>query len=73
MKNNKLYLILLGGIAVSFMGCTVQPWERGNLAKPQMALSPYPTQATFRNHNYRSREAGVGQGNQTGGGGCGCY
>jgi hypothetical protein len=54
-------------------GCsTVQPWERGTLAKPQMALDPYPMQSTYRAHNYNSREAGAGAGSH-GGGGCGCY
>jgi hypothetical protein len=50
----------------------VQPWERGNLAKPQMALDPYPLQSSLRAHNYGSREAAVG-GNAAQGGGCGCY
>ena len=50
----------------------VQPWERGNLAKPQMALDPYPLQSALRVHNYGSREAAAG-GNATQGGGCGCY
>jgi Domain of unknown function (DUF4266) len=50
----------------------VQPWERGNLAKPQMALDPYPLQSALRAHNYGSREAAAG-GNAAQGGGCGCY
>jgi hypothetical protein len=54
-------------------GCaTVQPWERGNLAKPQMALDPYPLQSSLRAHNYGSREAAAGS-NAAQGGGCGCY
>ncbi len=47
----------------------VQPWERGNLAKPQMALDPYPLQSALRAHNYGSREAAAG-GNAAQGGGC---
>ncbi|MEQ1560525.1 MAG: DUF4266 domain-containing protein [Methyloglobulus sp.] len=50
----------------------VQPWERGNLAKPQMALDPYPMQSSLRAHNYGSREAAAGD-NAAQGGGCGCY
>jgi hypothetical protein len=50
----------------------VQPWERGNLAKPQMALDTYPTQSALRAHNYGSREAMTGA-NSAQGGGCGCY
>ncbi|NOS75059.1 MAG: DUF4266 domain-containing protein [Methyloglobulus sp.] len=50
----------------------VQPWERSNLAKPQMALDPYPLQSALRAHNYGSREAAAGS-NAAQGGGCGCY
>ena len=50
----------------------VKPWERGNLAKPQMALDPYPLQSALRAHNYGSRKAAAG-GNAAQGGGCGCY
>ena len=50
----------------------VQPWERDNLAKPQMALDPYPLQSALRAHNYGSRDAAAG-GNAAQGGGCGCY
>jgi Domain of unknown function (DUF4266) len=57
----------------SLTGCAnVQPWERGNLAKPQMALDPNPLQSSLRAHNYGSREAAAG-GNAAQGGGCGCY
>ncbi len=53
-------------------GCVqVAPWERGRLAKPQMALDPYPVQSAIQEHVYSSREAG---GSVKGtGGGCGCY
>ncbi len=65
--------LLLLAVGVLLIGCTsVQPWERGNLAKPQMALDPYPTQSALRAHNYGSREAAAG-GNAAQGGGCGCY
>ncbi|MEQ1557597.1 MAG: DUF4266 domain-containing protein [Methyloglobulus sp.] len=64
-------LFLMMGIMLT--ACTtVQPWERGNLAKPQMALDPYPMQSSLRAHNYGSREAAAG-GNAAQGGGCGCY
>lgn len=58
---------------VSLTGCTsVSPWERGNLAKPQMAMEPHPAQRELRGHIYSSREAATG-GSSAGGGGCGCY
>ncbi len=66
-------LALLGVAGVCMSGCApVQPWERGHLAKPQMALDPYPLQSGFRAHNYGSREAAAGS-NGGQGGGCGCY
>jgi hypothetical protein len=65
--------ILLLTFVVTLTACTtVQPWERGNLAKPQMSLDPYPLQSALRAHNYGSREAAAG-GNASQGGGCGCY
>jgi len=65
-----LSLVLICWLAAA---CTpVQPWQRGHLAKPQMALEPYPAQRTLREHVYGSREAVVGTGSASGGG-CGCY
>lgn len=63
-------LIMLSSICC---GCAeVQPWERGILAKPQMAPDPNPLQSELRGHTYGSREAG-GAGATGSGGGCGCY
>lgn len=54
-------------------GCAeVQPWERGTLAKPQMAVEQQPLQSELRGHGYGAREA-AGAGNSASGGGCGCY
>lgn len=50
----------------------VPVWERGNLAKPQMAFDLDPAQAALREHVYSSREAAM-QGAGAVGGGCGCY
>ena len=61
-------------MAALLCGCSpVQPWERGTLAKPHMALQPFPVQAAFREHIYGSREAASGGSASAGGGGCGCY
>ncbi|MEI6068152.1 MAG: DUF4266 domain-containing protein [Methylococcaceae bacterium] len=66
------HLLLFTAVA-TLAGCApVQPWERSNLAKPQMALDPYPLQSSLRAHNYTSREAAGGGGNAAQGGGCGC-
>ncbi len=51
---------------------TVEPWERGRLAKPQMAADVAPMQSAVKVHTYSSREAGAVAG-KNGGGGCGCY
>lgn len=54
-------------------GCsTVQPWERGMLAKPHMASEPFPLQRDMLEHIYGGREAATG-GGAVKGGGCGCY
>lgn len=54
-------------------GCTnkINAWERGNLAKPQMALEPEPLDGALMKHMYSSKEAASG-GYGVGGGGCGC-
>jgi hypothetical protein len=60
-------------LAALLSGCSlkVAPWERGNLAKPHMALEPYPNATAFRQHAFFSKEASSG-GYGVGGGGCGC-
>ncbi len=50
---------------------TVQPWERGNLAKNEMALDSDPMQSSFANHVYNSKESSSGS-SKGAGGGCGC-
>ena len=50
---------------------TVQPWERGRLAKAQMQWNTNPMQTGFDQLVYSSKEASFG-GSSTAGGGCGC-
>jgi hypothetical protein len=72
-KREQALTLLLLVLSVCASGCApVAAWERGNLAKPQMALDPYPMLNEMRGHNYGSREAVAG-GSSSGGGGCGCY
>jgi hypothetical protein len=53
-------------------GCsTVQPWERGRLAQPGMALEQDGLLAAMDDHIYTSKEAASG-GIGAAGGGCGC-
>ena len=49
----------------------VNPWQKGNLAKPIMALDPDSLESRFDQHTYFSKEAASG-GAGVGGGGCGC-
>jgi len=49
----------------------VQPWERGRLAKPQMALDQDALLSAMDEHVYTSKEAASG-GVGPSGGGCGC-
>ena len=52
--------------------CTpVAAWERGNLARPEMALETDPLEGQLDDHIYFSKEASSG-GQGFGGGGCGC-
>lgn len=73
MRITKPTALILLLMMAALSGCsTVQPWERGYLAKPQMATDPHPLQSSLQAHNYSSREAGAGS-NAAQGGGCGCY
>ena len=52
--------------------CTVvKPWQRGTLAKPEMAWSKDSLEAEFEQHVFSSKEASHG-GDGAAGGGCGC-
>lgn len=65
---------LMVWVSVVFLsGCVqqVRPWERGNLAKPHMALDPEPALSALRDHVHVSKEASSG-GSNVNGGGCGC-
>ena len=54
------------------VGCTqVAPWERGTLARQEMAVEPDALRAAVMKHTYTSKEAASG-GYGVGGGGCGC-
>lgn len=62
-------------LAVSVLcasGCApVQPWQKGNLAKKEMAFEGDPLEARYLQHIYFSKENASG-GYGVGGGGCGC-
>ena len=50
---------------------TVEPWQRGTLAKPQMALDPHRLRTALLAHMRSAREAASGSVSSDGGG-CGC-
>ena len=65
---------LLGGatLVLWLSGCaSVQPWERGTLARPEMQLDPNSLQSGLYEQVYDSKEASSG-GSKTAGAGCGC-
>ncbi len=66
-------LVITVLLASLMSACTsVEPWQRGTLAKEQMAPNPLPLQRKLRTHLQSSREAASG-GDVAAGGGCGCY
>ena len=69
---NKLRLIAMAVAFGLLSGCvTVQPWQRGTLAREDMQPGGEPALAAFDDHTYFSKEASSG-GRGFGGGGCGC-
>jgi len=72
MKKQILIIPALLLAAVMISGCQpVQAWERGILAKPEMAIDTDPLETALNNHIYFSKEASNG-GHSAAGGGCGC-
>lgn len=73
--NQRWSLPTLLAIAAAMSGCAaikpVQPWEKGDLARPAMSLTGDRLDAAFAEHTYSSKE-GVFGGAGVGGGGCGC-
>lgn len=67
MKNSLLVLSI-----IVLAGCqTVQPWERGILAKEEMQWQASAMETRFRQQMFNSKEASSGA-NGAAGGGCGC-
>jgi len=65
---NFIFLIIM---LSSMPACSVAPWERGNLAKREMLITPNPSHSALRGHVFDSKEASSG-GSGAAGGGCGC-
>lgn len=59
-------------LALLLCGCeTVQPWERGTLAKDEMQWQSDVMEGRMRDQVHASKEASAG-GTGAAGGGCGC-
>jgi hypothetical protein len=65
-------IALLAAAAFALAACTsVAPYQRGYLARPDMAFEPSPGIAEALGKTYSAKEAASG-GASVGGGGCGC-
>lgn len=73
MKRHMLLILNLFLCSLFLVGCVqkLSPWERGNLAKPQMAFETQVLDSAIMKHTFSSKEAATG-GYGVGGGGCGC-
>ena len=61
-------------LAVAFIGCgcaTVEPWQRGYLARPDMLPAAGVGTGRVLDKTFAAKEAASG-GDAVGGGGCGC-
>jgi hypothetical protein len=67
-----LVFVLATAAALAAGGCaTVQPWQRGRLADPNMLFDADGSQTAYMAHWQEAREASSG-GYGTQSGGCGC-
>jgi hypothetical protein len=75
MPTKALAMFSLALAMTALQGCmhiqTVEPWQKGNLAKPEMTFDADPLERGFKEHIYSSKEGSSG-GSNVGGGGCGC-
>ena len=66
---------IIAALLVAMLGCggcaSVQPWERGTLAKPAMAVEAPPHESEQKLRTYGAKEGGAAAAG-VGGGGCGC-
>ncbi len=64
------FLLAIAGLLLT--SCAdVRAWERGYLARDEMAWDPDALESSLNDHIFFSKEASSG-GNSAAGGGCGC-
>jgi len=75
MTARRATCIVASALVAVLAGCATfdppKPWEKGELARPQMQFDPDPLEAKTTQHVYTSKEGATG-GYGVGGGGCGC-
>ena len=73
LSNSALYfkMISIAVLLIVVSACSVAPWERGNLARQDMLITPNPAYSSLRAHVFESKESTFG-GMGGAGGGCGC-
>lgn len=71
MRYPKILLLLAVPAVLAGCAAKVAPWERGALARSQMALDPDVQDSALKRHTSGSKEGASG-GYGVGGGGCGC-
>jgi len=70
MRTTLIFALVLAALGLS--GCvTIQPWERGRLANPDMQFGGAEELAAAEAHATEVREGSAG-GFDAAGGGCGC-
>ena len=64
--------LILAVLSLMLTSCAdVRAWERGYLARDEMAWDPDALESALNDHIFFSKEASSG-GNSAAGGGCGC-
>ncbi len=72
VPNLRVRALLPSTVVAALASCvTVQPHQRGELAKPEMNPASDQMEETFHSHIESAREGGFG-GHGAQGGGCGC-
>ena len=66
-----MWILVAAGLALASACARTRPYQREDLARPEMAPDPDPDEAALQQHLYGTREGAVG-GSGGGGGGCGC-
>lgn len=67
----RLIIIVLGVSLAACGSSAVKPWQKKNLARPEMRFDSNTVESLYKDHFYFSKEGSSG-GRGFAGGGCGC-